>query len=50
MRILTCLGVLIEEPERTYLAETDTDGALTSLQATSCTYRVAVDHELGKKC
>ena len=26
MRILTRLGALIEEPERTYLAETDTDG------------------------
>ena len=28
MRILTRLGALIEEPERTYLAETATDGAL----------------------
>ena len=37
MRILTRLGALIEEPERTYLAETDTDGALRSLQAASCT-------------
>ena len=42
MRLLTRLGALIEEPERSYLAETDTDGALTSLQAASCTYRVAL--------
>ena len=35
------LGALIEEPDRTYLAETDTDGALRSLQAASCTYRIA---------
>jgi len=31
MRTLTRLGVLIEEPEGSYLAETDTDGALRSL-------------------
>jgi hypothetical protein len=42
MRILTRLGALIEEPDRTYLAETATDGALTPLQATSCTYRIAL--------
>jgi len=41
MRILTRLGALIDEPDRTYLAETATDGALTPLQATSCTYRIA---------
>src|SRR5262249_53533136 len=41
MRLLTRLGALIEEPERTYLAETDSDGALKSLQAASCTYRIA---------
>jgi hypothetical protein len=28
--------------ERTYLAETDSDGALKSLQAASCTYRFAL--------
>ena len=42
MRLLTRLGVLIEEPDQTYLAETDTDGALKSLQAASCTYRIAL--------
>jgi hypothetical protein len=42
MRTLTRLGVLVEEPDRTYLAETDSDGALTSLQAASCTYRIAL--------
>jgi Putative transposase len=49
MRILTRLGALIEEPERTYLAETDTDGALRSLQAASCTYRVALGPRAGQK-
>src|SRR5262245_44549146 len=33
MRLLTRLGFVIEEPDRTYLAETATDGALRSLQA-----------------
>ena len=42
MRILTRLDALIEEPERTDLAETETDGALRSLQAASYTYRIAL--------
>ena len=41
MRTLTRLGALIEEPEVSYLAETDSDGALRSLQAASCTYRLS---------
>jgi hypothetical protein len=49
MRILTRLGALIEEPERTYLAETDTDGAPRSLQAASCTYRIALGPRAGQK-
>jgi hypothetical protein len=49
MRILTRLGALIEEPERTYLAETDTDGALRALQAASCTYRIALGPRAGQK-
>jgi hypothetical protein len=49
MRLLTRLGVLIEEPDRTYLAETDTDGALRSLQAASCTYRIALGPRAGQK-
>jgi hypothetical protein len=40
MRLLKRLGALIEEPDQTYLAETDTDGALKTLQAASCTYRI----------
>ena len=31
MRLLTSVGALIEEPDRTYLAETATDGALRAL-------------------
>ena len=50
MRLLTRLGALIEEPERTYLAETDSDGALKSLQAASCTYRIALGPRAGQKC
>ena len=49
MRLLTRLGVLIEEPEGIYLAETATDGALTSLQAASCTYRIALGPRAGQK-
>jgi hypothetical protein len=49
MRLLTRLGALIEEPQRTYLAETDTDGALKSLQAASCTYRIALGPRAGQK-
>ena len=49
MRILTRLGALIEEPDRTYLAETETDGALRSLQAASCTYRIALGPRAGQK-
>ena len=49
MRTLTRLGVLMEEPEGSYLAETDTDGELTSLQAASCTYRIALGPRAGQK-
>jgi hypothetical protein len=49
MRTLTRLGVLIEEPEGSYLAETDTNGALRSLQAASCTYRIALGPRAGQK-
>src|SRR5262249_50353757 len=49
MRLLTRLGALIEEPDRTYLAETDTDGALRSLQTASCTYRIALGPRAGQK-
>src|SRR5215831_2212036 len=49
MRLLTRLEFVIEEPDQTYLAETDTDGALTSLQAASCTYRIALGPRAGQK-
>jgi hypothetical protein len=43
------VGGLIEEPDQTYLAETDTNGALRSLQAASCTYRIALGPRAGQK-
>ena len=49
MRLLTRLGALIEEPDRTYPAEIETDGALRSLQAASCTYRIALGPRAGQK-
>ena len=49
MQLLTRLSALIEEPDRTYLAETATDGALRSLQAASCTYRIALGPRAGQK-
>jgi hypothetical protein len=33
----------------TYLAEADTDSALTPLQAASCTYRIALGPRAGQK-
>jgi hypothetical protein len=47
MRILRRLGALIEEPDQTYLAETNTDGALRALQPASCTYRIALGPRAG---
>jgi hypothetical protein len=37
MRLLTCQGYLIEEQDMTYLADTDPDFALGSLQSAACT-------------
>jgi len=34
---LTCQGYLIEEQDMTYLADTDPDFALGSLQSAACT-------------
>ena len=42
LRLLTRQGYLIEEQGMTYLAEPDSDNALTPLQAASCTYRSAL--------
>jgi len=49
MRLLTRLGAVIEEPDQTYLAEMETDGALRALQAASCTYRIALGPRAGQK-
>jgi hypothetical protein len=49
MRLLTRQGFLIEEQDRTYLAETATDQVLTPLQAASCTYRIALGPRAGQK-
>ena len=49
MRLLTRQGFLIEEQDRTYLAETATGQVLTPLQAASCTYRIALGPRAGQK-
>ena len=42
MRMLTRLGYLVEEEGMSYLADIDADNPLRSLQAASCTYRIAL--------
>ena len=49
MRMLTGQGYLIEEQEMTYLAAIGTDNPLASLQAASCTYRIALGPRAGQK-
>ena len=49
MRWLTKQGFLIEEQDRTYLAEADRDQVLMPLQAASCTYRIALGPRAGQK-
>ena len=49
MRLLTKQGFLIEEQDRTYLAEADRESALLPLQAASCTYRIALGPRAGQK-
>jgi hypothetical protein len=49
VRLLTRQGFLIEEQDRTYIAEADTGGALLPLQAASCTYRIALGPRAGQK-
>jgi hypothetical protein len=49
LRLLTRQGYLIEEQGMTYLAEPDSDHALTPLQAASCTYRIALGPRAGQK-
>ena len=49
MRLLTRQGYLLEEHGRRYLADIEADGALTPLQAASCTYRIALGPRAGQK-
>src|SRR3954453_3072346 len=51
VKLLTRTGYLIEEQGMTYLAQAESDRALTPLQAAACTYRIAAQgHTRGKKC
>lgn len=49
MRLLTRQGFLIEEQDRTYLADADGESSLLPLQAASCTYRIALGPWEGQK-
>jgi len=49
MNMLTRQGHLIEEQGMTYLADIDADNVLASLQAASCTYRIALGPRAGQK-
>jgi hypothetical protein len=49
MKMLTRSGHLVEEQGMTYLADTDADHPLASLQAASCTYRIALGPRAGQK-
>ena len=48
MKMLTRLGYLVEEQGMTYLADTDADNPLASLQAAACTYRIALGPRAGQ--
>jgi hypothetical protein len=49
MKLLTRRGYLVEEQGMTWLAETDTENSSPSLQAASCTYRIALGPRAGQK-
>jgi len=49
VKLLTRTGYLIEEPGMRYLAQAESDRALTPLQAASCTYRIALGPHAGQK-
>jgi len=49
VKLLTRTGYLIEEQGMTYLAQAESDCALTPLQAAACTYRVALGPHAGQK-
>jgi hypothetical protein len=49
LKLLTRTGYLIEEQGMSYLAEAESDRALTRLQAAACTYRIALGPHAGQK-
>ena len=49
VKLLTRTGYLIEEQGMSYLAEPESDRALTPLQAAGCTYRIALGPHAGQK-
>ena len=49
MKMLTRLGYLVEEQGVSYFADIDADNPLRSLQAASCTYRIALGPRAGQK-
>ena len=49
MKALTRNGALIEEEGMSYLAEMETDAALSPLQSAACTYRIALGPRAGQK-
>ena len=49
VKLLTRTGYLIEEQGVRYLAQAESDCALTPLQAAACTYRIALGPHAGQK-
>jgi hypothetical protein len=49
MKMLTRQGHLVEEEGVSYIADMDADYPLASLQAASCTYRIALGPRAGQK-
>ena len=49
LKTLTRQGYLVEEQGMTTIADMDTDNPLASLQAASCTYRIALGPRAGQK-
>lgn len=49
MKMLTRQGDLVEEEGLSYIADMDADNPLASLQAASCTYRIALGPHAGQK-
>ena len=49
MKLLTRQGYLVEEQNMIYMAETETDSAMTPLQSAACTYRIALGPRAGQK-